>query len=48
LQLIIQGKTLPAQVPPPPADDSGSVQQVLRPEPSRQPGLNPGERPSPA
>ncbi len=48
LQLIIQGKTLPAQVQPPQGDDSGSVQQVLRPEPSRQPGLNPGERPSPA
>jgi cell division protease FtsH len=48
LQMIIQGKQLPAQVQPPPADDSGSVQQVLRPEPTRQPGLNPGERPSPA
>jgi len=48
LQLIIQGKTLPARVLPPSPDDSGSVQQVLRPEPTRQPGLNPGERPSPA
>jgi cell division protease FtsH len=48
LQLIIQGKALPARVQPPPADDSGSVQQVLRPESTRQPGLNPGERPSPA
>jgi len=48
LQMIIQGKVLPARVPPPPADDSGSVQQVLRPDPARQPGLNPGERPSPA
>jgi cell division protease FtsH len=48
LQLIIQGKALPARVVPPPADDSGSVQQVLRPDPARQPGLNPGERPSPA
>ena len=47
LQLIIQGKALPDRPAPPPAD-SGSVQQVLRPEPSRQPGLNPGERPSPA
>ncbi len=48
LQMIIQGKALPARVPPPSPDDSGSVQQVLRPEPNRQPGLSPGERPSPA
>jgi cell division protease FtsH len=48
LQMIIAGKTLPARVQPPPADDSGGVQQVLRPESNRQPGLNPGERPSPA
>ncbi len=48
LQLIIQGKALPARVPPPSPDDSGSVQHVLRPEPNRQPGLSPGERPSPA
>jgi cell division protease FtsH len=48
IQLLIQGKALPAQVAPPTSDESGNVQQVLRPEPNRQPGLNPGERPSPA
>jgi cell division protease FtsH len=48
VQMIIAGKTLPARVVPPSADEPGSVQQVLRPEPNRQPGLNPGERPSPA
>jgi cell division protease FtsH len=48
LQLIIAGQPLPNRILPPPTDDSGSVQQVLRPEPNRQPGLNPGERPSPA
>jgi cell division protease FtsH len=49
LQLIISGQPLPARVvPPPSASDSGNVQQVLRPEGSRQPGLKPGERPSPA
>ena len=48
LQMLIAGKPLPARITPPKADDGGSVQQVLRPEPTRQPGLNPGERPSPA
>jgi cell division protease FtsH len=48
IKLLIEGKPLPTVVPPPIADDSGSVQHVLRPEPNRQPGLNPGERPSPA
>ena len=48
LQLIIANQPLPKRVVPPSTDDSGSVQQVLRPEPTRQPGLNPGERPSPA
>ncbi len=48
LAMIIAGQPLPSPVPPPPADDSGSVQQVLRPDTSRQPGLKPGERPSPA
>jgi len=48
LQMIIAGQPLPARVEQPPADDSGSVQQVLRPEAARQPGLNTGERPSPA
>ena len=47
LQLIIAGKPLPDRTKPP-SDSGNSVQQVLRPEPNRQPGLNPGERPSPA
>jgi cell division protease FtsH len=48
LALIVAGQPLPNIQPPPPADDSGSVQQVLRPDTARQPGLKPGERPSPA
>ena len=48
LALIVAGQPLPNIQPPPPADDSGSVQQVLRPDTTRQPGLKPGERPSPA
>jgi len=47
IQMIIEGKQLPARTAP--SDhDGGNVQQVLRPEPGRQPGLAPGERPSPA
>jgi cell division protease FtsH len=48
LAMLIAGQPLPNRIQPPPADDSGSVQQVLRPDTSRQPGLKPGERPSPA
>ena len=48
VQMIIEGKTLPTRVSPQSHDDQGGVQQVLKPEPSRQPGLSPGERPSPA
>jgi len=48
LALIIAGQPLPARPQPPAASDSGSVQQVLRPDSTRQPGLKPGERPSPA
>ena len=47
LAMIVAGQPLP-NIQPPPADDSGSVQQVLRPDTTRQPGLKPGERPSPA
>jgi cell division protease FtsH len=47
IQLLIQGKPLPERVPPS-SDDHGNVQHVLKPEPGRQPGLAPGERPSPA
>jgi cell division protease FtsH len=45
LKLIIEGKPLPARVPPAKGDDG--VQQVLRPEPGRTPGIAPG-KPSPA
>jgi cell division protease FtsH len=48
IRLLIAGQPLPVRIPPPVADDSGSVQHVLRPDPNRQPGLSPGERPSPA
>ena len=46
IKTLIEGKPLPMRVAPPQPED-GSVQQVLRPE-RTQPGLNPGERPSPA
>jgi len=45
LKLIIEGKPLPARVIPAKGDDG--VQQVLRPEPGRTPGIAPG-KPSPA
>jgi len=46
IKLIMDGKELPAR--PAPHDDSG-VQQVLKPAPGNaQPGIVPGERPSPA
>jgi cell division protease FtsH len=48
LALIIAGQPLPTRTQPPVGSDSGSVQQVLRPDATRQPGLKPGERPSPA
>jgi cell division protease FtsH len=46
LKLIIEGKQLPARVVPHKGDQDG-VQQVLRPEPGRTPGIAPG-KPSPA
>ncbi len=45
LKMIIEGKQLPARVVPNKGDDG--VQQVLRPEPGRTPGIAPG-KPSPA
>jgi uncharacterized protein (DUF342 family) len=45
LKLVIEGKQLPARVVPHKGDDG--VQQVLRPEPGRTPGIVPG-KPSPA
>jgi len=45
LKLIIEGKQLPARVIPQKGDDG--VQQVLKPEPGRTPGIAPS-KPSPA
>jgi cell division protease FtsH len=45
LKLILEGKQLPARVIPQKGDDG--VQQVLKPEPGRTPGMAPG-KPSPA
>jgi cell division protease FtsH len=44
LKLILEGKQLPARVVPQKGED---VQQVLKPEPGRTPGIAPG-KPSPA
>ena len=46
LKMIIEGKQLPARVVPQKGDGDG-VQQVLKPEPGRTPGIAPG-KPSPA
>ncbi|MGZ4842257.1 MAG: ATP-dependent zinc metalloprotease FtsH [Candidatus Angelobacter sp.] len=46
LKLILEGKQLPARVIPQKGDNDG-VQQVLKPEPGRTPGIVPG-KPSPA
>jgi len=46
LKLVMEGQPLPARVIPHKGDDGG-VQQVLRPEPGRTPGIAPG-KPSPA
>ncbi len=46
LKMIIEGQQLPARVIPAKGDDGG-VQQVLKPEPGRTPGILPG-KPSPA
>ena len=46
LKLILEGKQLPARVVPQKGDSDG-VQQVLKPEPGRTPGIAPG-KPSPA
>ncbi len=48
IKLIIEGKALPAVKQPSSHDDQG-VQQVLKPAPGgAQPGIVPGERPTPA
>ncbi|MGC2695599.1 MAG: ATP-dependent zinc metalloprotease FtsH [Candidatus Angelobacter sp.] len=46
LKMILEGQQLPARVVPQKGDDGG-VQQVLKPEPGRSPGILPG-KPSPA
>jgi cell division protease FtsH len=46
LKLILEGKQLPARIIPQKGDGDG-VQQVLKPEPGRTPGIAPG-KPSPA
>ncbi len=46
IKMIIEGKDLPP-IKMPSGGSDGGVQQVLKPEPSRQPGLAPGH-PSPA
>ncbi|HVZ18266.1 MAG TPA: ATP-dependent zinc metalloprotease FtsH [Terriglobales bacterium] len=46
IKMIIDGKELPAR--PSSHDDGNAVQQVLKPAPGAQPGMVPGERPSPA
>jgi cell division protease FtsH len=48
VQILLEGKKLAPRVLPNSHDDQGGMQQVLKPEPSRQPGLAPGERSSPA
>ena len=45
IKMIIDGKELPPIKMP---SSDGSVQQVLKPEPARNPGLAPGSHPSPA
>jgi cell division protease FtsH len=45
IKMIMDGKELPAR---PSSHDDGGVQQVLKPAPGGQPGIVPGERPSPA
>ncbi len=47
IKMLIEGKQLPAKVGPPPKGEE-EVQQVLKPEPGRAPGIAPGERPAPA
>ena len=47
VKTIIEGKTLPAKQAPS-SDDHGPMQQVLKPAPGQQPGIVPGERPTPA
>ncbi len=48
IKMLIEGKQLAAKQPPSPHDEGG-MQQVLKPAPGgAQPGIVPGERPTPA
>jgi cell division protease FtsH len=47
IKMVIEGKDLPSK-PTAPAPSDEATQQVLKPEAGRQPGIVPGERPSPA
>jgi cell division protease FtsH len=48
IQMIIEGKDLPAKVAPVTPTDGGDMQKVLKPEPGRAGVPKPGERPAPA
>jgi len=47
IKMVIEGKDLPTK-PTAPAPSDEATQQVLKPTGERQPGIVPGERPSPA
>jgi cell division protease FtsH len=46
IKMLMDGRSLPVR--PSSHDDGNAVQQVLKPAPGAQPGMVPGERPSPA
>ena len=48
IQMIIEGKDLPARIDPNAPATKDEVQQVLKPVPGQQPSVNPGERPAQA
>jgi cell division protease FtsH len=48
IQMIIEGKDLPARVDPNAPTTKDEVQQVLKPAPGQQPSVSPGERPAQA
>ena len=48
IQMIIEGKELPARVNPNAPATKDEVQQVLKPAPGQQPSVAPGERPAQA
>ena len=48
IQMIIEGKELPARVNPDAPGTKDEVQQVLKPVPGQQPSVAPGERPAQA